>query len=464
MLCVLASCSSSSSTNVTAPTSAQCAVTLASNSLNMGASGGDGALSVSINRECSWNAKPDADWITLTSAATGQGGATVTFRVGANSTSSTRSGGIAVNDRRVDILQAGSSCTYSLGRTDDAISATGGKRTILVTAGPSCAWTANSNAAWITISAGASGTGSASVTIDVAPNPGLARSGTVGIAGQTYRLSQAAAGAPAPGCTFSLSSTSQSVAAAGGPISLTVLAGSGCEWTATSDASWLTITAGASGAGDGVVRITAAANGSSAQRTGTATIAGQTFTVTQSGTSSMPCTYSLSASSQSVSASSTTGSVNLLTATGCAWSATANVPWLSITAGASGTGNGTVQFSVAANSNTTPRAGTLTVGGLTFTVSQAAAAAPTCSITLSESALSVGPQKADRSVNVTASSQSCAWTASSDVPWMTIKGAASGTGNGTVGVHIDANPDHAPRTGTLTVSGQTVTVTQDGKP
>jgi len=430
----------------------------------MGASGGEGALSVSINRECTWNAKPDADWITLTSAATGQGGATVTFRVGANPSLSTRSGGIAVNDRRVDITQSGAPCTYSLSRTDDALAATGGKRTILVTAGPSCAWTASSNVAWITISAGASGTGSASVTIDVAPNTGLQRSGTVSIAGQTYRLSQAAAGAPAPECTFSLSSTTQSVAAAGGPISLTVDAGDGCEWTATTNASWLTITAGASGAGDGIVGITAAANGSSAARTGTATIAGQTFMVTQSGVSSTPCTYSLSASSQSVSASSATGSVNLLAGTGCAWAATANVPWLSITAGASGTGNGTVQFSVAANNDTTPRTGTLTVGGLTFTVTQAAAPPPTCSITLSESALSIGAPKADRSVDVTASSQSCAWTASSDVPWMTIKSAASGTGNGQVTVHIDANPDHSPRIGTLTISGQTVTVTQDGKP
>ena len=63
----------------------------------------------------------------------------------------------------------------------------------------------------------------------------------------------------------------------------------------------------------------------------------------------------------------------MTTGTGCAWSATANVPWLSITAGASGTGNGTVQFSVAANTDPTPRAGTLTVAGQTFTVNQAAA-------------------------------------------------------------------------------------------
>ena len=47
---------------------------------------------------------------------------------------------------------------------------------------------------------------------------------------------------------------------------------------------------------------------------------------------------------------------------------------------------------------------------------------------------------------------------------MTIKSAASDTGNGKVDFHIDANPDPSPRTGTLTIAGQTVTVTQDGKP
>ncbi len=550
MLLVLVSCGSSSSTNVTAPTTAQCAVTLASNSLNMGASGGDGALTIAVNRECSWTARPDVDWITLTSTPTGQGGATINFRVAANPASSSRRGSIGVNDHRVDVTQAGSPCTYSLSRTSDAIDAAGGNRAILVTAGASCPWTAKSNAAWITITGGASGTGNGTVSIDVAPNTGLERSGTVVIAGQIYTLSQTAAGAPVPECTFSLSSTSQSIAAAGGPVSLTVLAGGGCEWTATSHAPWLTITAGASGAGDGTVGITVAANGSSAARTGTATIAGQTFTVTQSGVSSTPCTYSLSASSQSVGASSTTGSIGVTTGNGCAWSATANVPWLSITAGASGTGNGTVQFSVAANPDQTPRAGTLTVAGQTFTVNQDAASVscsfslsstsvsapaaagsssvditttsscawtavanaswltltsaasgtgnatvsfsiaenadtssrsgtltiagqtvtvsqdpappPTCTITLSQSAFSVGAGKADRSVNVTASTPSCAWTASSDVSWITFKSAASGTGNGKVDFHIDANPDKSPRTGTLTISGKTVTVTQNG--
>ena len=82
---------------------------------------------------------------------------------------------------------------------------------------------------------------------------------------------------------------------------------------------------------------------------------------------------------------------------------------------------------IAANPNPSPRSGTILVANHTVTVDQDPAA---CTFTLSDSALSVGAGKADRSVNVTASSPSCAWTASSDMSWMTIKSAASDTGNG----------------------------------
>src|SRR5207253_5812204 len=47
-----------------------------------------------------------------------------------------------------------------------------------------------------------------------------------------------------------------------------------------------------------------------------------------------------------------------------------NVTWLSITSGGSGTGNGTVSYTVSSNSSTA-RSGTITAGGQTFTVNQA---------------------------------------------------------------------------------------------
>jgi Zn-dependent metalloprotease len=85
-------------------------------------------------------------------------------------------------------------------------------------------------------------------------------------------------------CTFSISPTSASQPAGGGTGSVTVTAGAGCAWTASSNASFITITSGASGSGNGTVNYSVASNAGTSSRTGTLTIAGLTFTVTQAGT------------------------------------------------------------------------------------------------------------------------------------------------------------------------------------
>lgn len=85
-------------------------------------------------------------------------------------------------------------------------------------------------------------------------------------------------------CTFSINPTSASPTAAGGTASVSVTAGAGCAWTAVSNATFITITSGASGSGNGTVNYSVAANTGTSSRTGTMTIAGQTFTVTQAGT------------------------------------------------------------------------------------------------------------------------------------------------------------------------------------
>jgi Zn-dependent metalloprotease len=85
-------------------------------------------------------------------------------------------------------------------------------------------------------------------------------------------------------CTFSISPTSASYAAAGGSGTVTVTAGAGCAWTAVSNATFITITSGSSGSGNGSVSYSVAANTATTSRSGTMTIAGQTFTVTQAGT------------------------------------------------------------------------------------------------------------------------------------------------------------------------------------
>jgi len=110
--------------------------------------------------------------------------------------------------------------------------------------------------------------------------------------------------APPPGCEFSLSPSGQSFGAVGGVGSVSVLhtAGTGCPWSAASNAAFISIITGATGSGNATVTFSVAVN-TGAARGGTLTIAGHTFTVTQAGTRSGPVSsFTISPSSISVSA------------------------------------------------------------------------------------------------------------------------------------------------------------------
>jgi hypothetical protein len=119
----------------------------------------------------------------------------------------------------------------------------------------------------------------------------------------------------------------------------------------------LHITSGASGTGNGAVTFTADSFGGSS-RTGTLTIAGQTFTVNQ-----VRCTIALAPETQAAPSLGGPFSVALTTQTGCQWTASSNAVWLTMTNGSSGVGSKTVTYLVALNP------GAARTGRLTFVLS-----------------------------------------------------------------------------------------------
>jgi hypothetical protein len=258
-----------------------CTFSISPLSQNFVAAGGGGTVNVSTQNNCRWTARSNNDWIIVTSDSNGNGSGSVNFRVAAN-TGAARTGTLSVEDRPFTVTQAAfsPSCNYTISPPSLNVAVGGGSGSVNVTTASTCAWTAVSNAAWITVTGGAGGTGNGSVAYTVAANTGAARNGTVTIAGQAFTVNQAVAPAPAPSCSYSISPGSQQIDATGGVATVNVTTASGCAWTTTSNAGWIVVTAGASGSGNGTVTAVASSN-TGGQRTGTLTIGGQTATIQQ---------------------------------------------------------------------------------------------------------------------------------------------------------------------------------------
>ncbi len=287
------------------------------------------------------------------------------WTTGSNTWSALSTGGPYSHKAYVNISPTNTvSCSYSLGSAGSSLSAGAQSGFVSLTAGSTCAWTAGSNASWLSVVSAASGTGSATVSFSVSANSSSgSRTGTLTIGGQSYNVVQAGAG-----CSYSVSPTTISLTSASATTAVVnVTTGSSCSWTSTGNGSWLTLLSGASGTGSGSASISVAANPLDSTRSSGITVAGQSVSVTQVG----GCAYVISPSTQSLGASGSSGSVNVTAAGACAWTAASNASWITVSYGATGAGYGTVGYAVSANTSTGSRSGTLTIARQTFTVTQA---------------------------------------------------------------------------------------------
>jgi hypothetical protein len=448
----------SESAVTTDPTPVKCQVALGTPSSSIGSEGGAGTLSVTTTPECPWDVHTAANWLSGLSPASGQGTSTVAFRVEPNPLPSIREGEIVVNDSRLRVSQQAALCRFELRPDRFTADAKGETREVAVSTLSGCSWTIATDANWVSL-ATRTGSGAGTVRVSMAPNPGdEQRIGAIILADQRSIVTQGgSAGTSGPPlatgpCTFQVGPSNAAIGAAGGSGTVSVVAGTGCTWTASRSAAWVTVTSGASGSGNGSVGFSVAANTGGA-RSSTLTIAGQTVTVTQAGAAAS-CTYSISPTSTSMAAAGGTGTVTVSSSSGCAWSTSSGAGWVTVTSG--GSGNGSVTFNVAANTGGA-RSGNLTIAGQTFTVTQGAAAA-SCSYSISPTSASISGAKTGTVAVSTTSG--CVWTASSNADWITVTSGASGTGSGTVTYSAAAPRGKDDKTGTVTIAGHTFTVKQ----
>jgi hypothetical protein len=110
-------------------------------------------------------------------------------------------------------------------------------------------------------------------------------------------------------CTYSISPITAQLGQQGGTGTVQVSTQTGCRWTASSGATWFTITSGSQGTGNGIVAYSVTSNSITSSRTVASTIAGRVFTVTQAGSGST--SYTITASAGSNGSISPTGAVSV---------------------------------------------------------------------------------------------------------------------------------------------------------
>ena len=428
-------------------------VTIALADWSVSAAGGTTTAALTVSpSDATWTTSSTVPWMAV-NPPSGTGSATISLTVGATTSAFARTGTAVIAGQSVTVTQAAGANTFTLSLPASwAVAAAGG------TLGPlsvdatygDATWTTSASAGWVT-AAPATWTGSGSVTLTAAANPSVqARTATVTVAGQTVTVTQAGA---TP--TLTVTPTTWSVSASGGTQSVTIGASvSDAPWTAVSSVAWLTLST-ASGVGSGTVTLTAAANPSVQARTGTVTVAGQQVTVTQAGGMN---TFTVTPLAWSAPDGGETRTLSLsATYSDAPWTATASVPWLLV---GQESGSGPIVMNVWVVANTgAARTGTIDIAGHTVTVTQASGIR-TFTVAGPYS-LSLPASGGTATLSVTASHPNGAWTAISDAAWLTLS-APGGTGSGTVTLTAAANPSVQARTGTVTVAGQPVTVTQAG--
>jgi hypothetical protein len=272
----------------------------------------------------------------------------------------------------------------------------------------------------------------------------------------------------ASGCTYTLSPTTYDFTLDGGTQTFDITASSqDCVYLISPSVDWITITTPIPDANTGIaeatgsttVEYTVEASNEATERTGTISVGAQIYTITQLGTE---CTYELDPATATFTSEVGEGQFQVTaSADTCLWSATTSADWITITAGNSITGSGTVTYSVTANTTGAERDGTITVGEQTHTITQAATGSEvTCTYSISPQSAELSSESQTNTIQITASAEACEWTAATGADWIIIP-TAGGTGSGPLSYTVSAHTGASQRTGTITVGQQTHTVAQN---
>lgn len=160
---------------------------------------------------------------------------------------------------------------------------------------------------------------------------------------------------------------------------------------------------------------------------GAATSAGLQVTVSYGN--SAGCVTAISPATAQPASTGGTGTATVTAPPSCSWTATSNASWLTFTGSTTGTGNGTINYSVSANALSVTRFARIAAGGKSLGVIQAQA--PGNISAIAANSITFPATGGEGQLAVTASTADYAWAVPFDWNWVQIT-SASFVGNGTL--------------------------------
>src|SRR5262245_6428287 len=173
----------------------------------------------------------------------------------------------------------------------------------------------------------------------------------------------------ASACPAALAPVAEFFPLSGGTGGFNVIAPSFCTWTALVSDSWITLTSANTGGGNDVITFETRENFTGSARQAVISIAGFNHVVVQDAGIGEDCGYTISPTFRGFGSSGGTGSISVGSDSRCAWSAITAQSWITITSINVGIGNGSISYSVGANTGPS-RNGTIVIAGKIFAIKQ----------------------------------------------------------------------------------------------
>lgn len=173
------------------------------------------------------------------------------------------------------------------------------------------------------------------------------------------------------------------------------------------------------------------------------------------------CVVGLAPSSGSAPGTGGTAQISVTSGPSCVWKAVSSASWLTVQGGSFGVDAATIRYTAQPNFTTAARTATITIGGSSFTLTQAPGSPDLCVYTLSSTTVATPSTGLAVQASITVQGTNCTWSASSNAPWAQVF-PLSGTGSKTLYLTIFPNFTTKSRTAAITVAGQAISLSQAG--